>query len=232
MAIKYKGREIEAIVLDFDGTFYSNKKLELKIWTNARKKLVQILINKSVRVDIKLIDHEELLDKYIQLALEKGWENAFIEFGGDIDDFNQIIYAVTKAEFLKFNTVLSDFLQELLKYVPIYIFTGSSRKTVIDALQVLTGELWVSFADNLLASDDMKIAKKPHIAAYEEMLQVFGLDATKTIFVDDQEVEVDAAAKLGIITFLIRENVDKNASSSLHTLIGSLCELQNHLTFE
>lgn len=232
MSIKYKSREINAIVLDFDGTFYSNKELELKIWSEARKKLVDKLISSSNRPEIRATRHEELLTKFVDLAIETGWENSFVEFGGTAADFHEIADNVTKAEYLKFDQKLTDFLQVLSLHVSVYIFTGSNRKTVIDALGVLTKELWIPPANNLLAVDDMKVSNKPNIAAYEEMLNVFGLEAHKTIFVDDQEVEVNSAANLNIITFLINENKDSDVNFELHTPINSLVELQNHLIFE
>ncbi len=232
MSIKYKNKDINAIVLDFDGTFYSNKELELKIWSDARKKFIDKMISSSNRADIRATGHEELLTKFVEHSIEIGWENAFVEFGGAARDFHQIADNVTKAEFLKFDQKLTDFLQVLSQNVSVYIFTGSNRKTVIDAIGVLTKELWIPLSDNLLAVDDMKISNKPNIAAYEEMLDVFGIDATEIIFVDDQEVKVNAAANLNLITFLIDENADSAANFELHTPISSLVELQNHLTFE
>lgn len=232
MSIKYKSKEINAIVLDFDGTFYSNKELELKIWTNSRKKLTEKLILTSTKEKIRETSHEELLTKFVDLAIEIGWENAFTEFGGTATDFHQIADNVSKAEFLKFDQKLTNFLQFLHQHVSVYIFTGSNRKTVIDALKVLIKEQWVLFANNLLAVDDMKISIKPNIIAYKEMLDFFGLDAHKTIFVDDQEVEVNAAADLNIITFLIDEDNNRDTNSDLHTPISSLLELQNYLIFE
>lgn len=232
MSIKYKSKEINAIVLDFDGTFYSNNEVELKIWSEARKKLIANLISSSSRAEIRATESEELLTKFVEHSIEIGWENSFVEFGGTAVDFHEVADNVTKAEFLKFDQKLTDFLQVINQHVPVHIFTGSNRKSVFDALSVLTKDLWQPPAENLLAVDDMKISNKPNIVAYEEMLSVFGLDAQKTIFVDDQEVEVNAAANLNIITFLIDENQDSQANFDLHTPISSLVELQNHLTFE
>ena len=231
MAIKYKDKEIEAIVFDFDGTFYLNEGLEEKIWSDSRKKMVQKLIESSSIADIKKHNQEILLGMFIDRAYKFGWENSFIEFGGNIDDFHQIADNVSKAEHLKHDKDLTNFIKEMQQYVPIRIFTGSTRKTVIDALKVLVDDLWLPLSENLLATDDMRVANKPNKEAYEEMLGVFGIEPSKTIFVDDQEVEVNTAANLDIITFLIQGSGVINKNGNSHVVLNSLVELRNHLNF-
>ncbi|MBP7740957.1 HAD family hydrolase [Candidatus Woesebacteria bacterium] len=236
MTIKYKDKPINALVLDFDGTLYSNEGIEEKIWTDARKKSIQKLIDTSSRVEIKNMNPENLLEMYIKLGNEIGWENTFVKLGGNAIDFHQVADKVTKAEFLKYDEELTNFIREMREIVPVKIFTGSTRETVIDALKVLVGDLWLPLSENLLATDDMKTASKPNKVAYEEMLSVFGFEPSKTIFVDDQEVDVDVAASLDLITFLIQGSktndgeVKNSGADNPHVMISSVVELRNHLS--
>lgn len=232
MTIKYKDKQINAIVLDFDGTFYSNEGIEEKIWTDARKKLVKKLTETSNRADIKNMNPENLFEMYVNLGYEIGWEHTFVQLGGSVPDFHQVADKVTKAEYLKYDEELANFIRELQQFVPVKIFTGSTRETVTDALKVLVGDLWLSLSENLLATDDMKIASKPNKEAYEEMLSVFGFEPSKTICVDDQEVDLNTAASLDIITFLIKgSKTNYSGVENPHVMISSVVELKNHLTF-
>lgn len=46
MPIKFNDKEISALVFDFDGAFYSMGELQDRIFAEARKRMVDILISK------------------------------------------------------------------------------------------------------------------------------------------------------------------------------------------
>lgn len=234
MAIRFKGKEISSIVLDFDGTFYqTDDETELRIWDGIRRAMVSKFFEYRGETDVDGEKFEQLLEDFIQLAGEIGWKPAFIQLGGNSDDFVEIISTVSLAEHLAFDQQLVDLLNELIQHVPVYIFTGSNRKRVFDALEVLIGDLKQIFVEGrVLAADDMKNGLKPDEAAYSEMIERFEIeDSGSTIFVDDQETEVTSAERLGLITFWIQANGGPKKDHP-HVIISSILEITNHLEID
>jgi len=228
MSIKFAGKEVSSIVFDFDGTLYSHEELQDKIWEEPRKKIVRkIFENRGVK-DFTPDEFNQLLEDYIGRAKKVGWDRAFLDLGGDINDYYEITGAASKAEFLEYDEQLVLLLTDIIKQVPIYIFTGSNREIVLKALEVLIGDLWLYFEKSMLAFDDMKIGRKPNENAYQEMIDVFGVDPDKTVFVDDQRVEVDSATSFGMITFLVREE-SKEMMMGPHVVLKSIFQLTDHL---
>ncbi|NCN45251.1 MAG: hypothetical protein COU63_04690 [Candidatus Pacebacteria bacterium CG10_big_fil_rev_8_21_14_0_10_36_11] len=233
MTIELANKKIEAIVLDFDGTFYSaNKELEAKIWGEARKKLITKILEFEGITSFTPEYFNQRLEEFIQEAQLNGWRVSFKKFGGTDEGFDEVISSVSVAEFLDFDQQLVDLLTELMSHVPVYIFTGSHRKRCWDALDVLVGDLINRFENSILAADDMEFGRKPVLAAYQEMVDRFALNPETTIFVDDQLVEVNSAAELGIMTFLIHETTNGEEAIGSHILINSLKKLLDHLVIK
>jgi FMN phosphatase YigB (HAD superfamily) len=115
----------------------------------------------------------------------------------------------------------------------VHIFTGSTRERVFNALKVLIGNSSDQFIyDRVLAVDDMSQGTKPDPEAYQEMLERFNIEPESTIFVDDQLSEVETAASLGMITFLIQKQNLGETELPPHIVLNSLFDLLDHLEID
>lgn len=226
MSVFYKGKEISAIVFDFDKTLYSaDETLEEAIWGEARRKIVSMILEKEGVLNPSSEIFENRLAEYLIEAKKIGWREAALAAGVNNEAFTQAITTVSKAEYLEYSPELVSLFQFLLDQVRLYIFTGSSRNTVLDSLKVLIGELSNYFEDKLLAVDDMEAGQKPSEEAYLELIARFHLEPDKTIFIDDRLEEVSTAMKLGMITFWIGGQEKVTA----HVAIKTVIELFDHL---
>jgi FMN phosphatase YigB (HAD superfamily) len=70
------------------------------------------------------------------------------------------------------------------------------------------------------------------LEAYQEMLERFALEPKSTIFVDDQLSEVETAASLGMITFLLQQASQGETQLGPHIVLKSLYDLLEHLKIE
>ena len=233
MAVSLHGREVSAAVFDFDQTLYRcNGEAEEHMWGDLRRKLVT---DPNVLAKQKIVNPDEetiknLVKTYVELAQEISWKPAFLAMGGNEKDYLEITSSLSIADYLSYDPELVKLLSMLIQHLPVHIFTGSTRGRVFDALEVLLGSLSDQFLyKKVLAVDDMKKGTKPDLAAYQEMLERFRLEPQSTIFVDDQIAEVEAAASLGIMTFLIREQGEDDEAINPHILINSVLDLTKYL---
>jgi FMN phosphatase YigB (HAD superfamily) len=233
MAVNLHGREVSAAVFDFDQTLYPcSGEAEELMWGGLRRKLVtdpDVLAKQGI-VDPDEKTIKKLVKTYVKQAQEIGWKPSFLTMGGNEEAYLEITSSLSIADYLSYDQELVALLSLLMQHLPVHIFTGSTRKRVFDALEVLIGNLSEQFLyQRLLAVDDMKKGSKPDLAAYQEMLERFKLKPESTIFVDDQLSEVEAAASLGMITFLIRELGEEEQSVNPHIVINSVLDLTKHL---
>lgn len=228
MPTTLNGKEvIEAIVLDFDGTCYRvDSETDHKIWGELRRTIAfHSLKNKGISEPTELEIKREV-EAYCQRAEEIGWTRASLETGISEAEYQKIVADVNKAKHLEFDTQLAGALEILLKELPVYVFTGSTRQSVLEALAVLVGDLWLDFEQRLLAMDDMRQGQKPNSEAYQEMIKRFKINPETTILVDDQLAELETAASLGLITFLIS---DRGKTIEPHLVLNKISQLLDYL---
>ena len=234
MSVSIEGKKFSTVILDFDGTFYSTKDgLDEKIWDKARRILIKKLLEKQSRLNVSKNEFEELLNEYIARGRVMGWSDAYVSMDGDEVEFDKVALSVSKAEFLKFDQKLATYLEELMMHIPVFIFTGSNRDVVLDALEVLIGDLYKKFEINLLAADDLGGLRKPQLEAYKGMIETFGLDPGEAVFVDDSLKEVEVATSLGIKTYLLQEQKEDEAEQLIgpHIVIKSIYEFFELINF-
>jgi FMN phosphatase YigB (HAD superfamily) len=230
MSIEFDGRRVEAVVLDFNGTFYiPNKELGKSVWKDARLQLVQKTFEAEGDPSPNGIEFGRRLQNFVDEALEKGWRTTFKRYGGTDEDFDAIINSVHLADFLKFNQELTDFIRELMEHVPVYLFSSSEMDRVFGALKAVIGDLAHELEDNILSGDKMKTARKPNLLAYEEMVEKLGVDPEKTIYADNNWREADAAAEMGFMTFLVDSKLEGMMND--HVVINFLAQMGEHLNF-
>ncbi|MCI5620827.1 MAG: HAD family phosphatase [Lachnospiraceae bacterium] len=80
----------------------------------------------------------------------------------------------------------------------IYILSNFPEKLYHDAAEELS---FAKEADGAIFSWMEKLTK-PNPAIYERLMSRYGLDAEKSVFIDDRQVNLDGAAKVGIHTLL------------------------------
>ncbi len=234
MPVSVNGHEVKAAVFDLDETLYKfPPEKQALIWLDLRRQLVtSALANRGISNP-----SEEMIEKtvatYIKQAKKLGWKHSFLALGGTEEDYPKITGSFSVAEYLSYDAALVELLNLLSNYFPVHIFTGSSRESAFEALEVLLGELSERFtSERMLTSDDMHDGTKPDPEAYQEMLKRFNLEPKSTIFVDDQLSEVETAASLGMITFLLQQESQGAIELPPHILINSLSDLLEHLKIE
>jgi FMN phosphatase YigB (HAD superfamily) len=235
MAVKVNGKEVEAAVLDFDGTFYQLSPADQKrLWGNLHQQLaINALKNTGLdnpsqeKIDKTVSEYERNTDKL-------GYKGSFLALGGTEKDYKRLIsMSVPITEFLTYDFELVKILSILMQHLGVYVFTGSPRERFFNALEELIGNLSDQFVyKRVLAMDDMRQGTKPDRKAYQEMVERFALNPETTIFVDDQQSEVKTAASLGMITFLIQQDSQGQPDFSPHIVIKSLHDLLEHLQIE
>ena len=62
----------------------------------------------------------------------------------------------------------------------------------------------LSVFDNLFFSNELGM-RKPHLEIFEHVLKEIKTDANDSIFIDDKQENLDAAAQLGIKTILFQD---------------------------
>lgn len=99
MTVKFKGKEIETVVLDLDNTMYSPEKMR-KMWEEVRKALIIALlgdIGNSKPMDTEI---EGKLEEWINLASIKGWTLSYIGLGGNNKTFHKIANETDRSKYL------------------------------------------------------------------------------------------------------------------------------------
>jgi FMN phosphatase YigB (HAD superfamily) len=230
MSIELDGKRIDNIVLDFNGTFYiPDKEFQKTVWKDARLQLVQKTFEADGDFSPNGIDFGRRLQDFVDESLKKGWRVTFKRHGGTDEDFDAIINNVHLAEFLQFDQELADFIKELMEHVPVYLFSSSEIERVFSGLEAVIGELAHELEDNILSGDKMEVARKPSPLAYKEMIEKLKINPESTIYADNNWREADAAAEMGLMTFLVDPNLKGFMND--HLVINFLAQMREHLTF-
>ncbi len=231
MSIEIDGKNISAAVFDFNGTFYvPNKEFQKKVWKDARLRLVQKTFEAEGKTSVNGMVFGRRLQDFVDEALANGWRVTFKKYGGKDEEFDAIINDVNLAEYLQFDQQLADFIQELMKHVPVYLFSSSAMDRVFKALEAVVGELAYELENNILSGDKMKKARKPQRAAYEEMVERLAIKPQETVYVDNNWREADVAAELGFLTFLVDPELEGIMNN--HIVIKHLAEMKKYLALK
>jgi FMN phosphatase YigB (HAD superfamily) len=231
VSIEFEGREVSAVVLDFNGTFYiSNKEFQKRVWKDARLQLVQKTFEIEGETSVNGMVFGSRLEDFVQESIQNGWRVTFKRYGGTDEEFDAIINSVNLAEQLEFDQELADFIRELIEHVPVYLFSSSEMDRVFSSLEAVIGELAHELKENILSGDKMERARKPKREAYEEMAEKLGVDPKTTIYADNNWREADMAAELGFLTFLVHQ--EYQGIMNEHVVINLLAQMKDHLVFK
>ena len=69
---------------------------------------------------------------------------------------------------------------------------------------ITINNLWYLFDEYIISSDYKML--KPNRDIFEKMLEMFKIDTSEAIFVDDRQINIDGAEKIGIKSILFKKN--------------------------
>ena len=170
------------------------------------------------------IPKDEIPEKRDRLFLEHGttMRGLNIEYGIDVEDYLQYVHEVDLSKVIQPDQQLRQVLGSLPQDK--WIFTNASRQHADNVLGLLgIADLFMGVIDVL----DTEPWCKPHPEAFEIALKLAGgPEPAETLFVDDLEVNLDAARALGLQTL----RVSGQMIESNHPVINSLVELPTFLS--
>src|SRR3990167_5888152 len=122
MAVYFGAREIETVVLDFDGTLYPPE-LQEEIYAPIRRQLVCWLLgDEAIASPVCVERFQACLDIYEVSARAIGWWPAFQQCGGLWEVYNALVLNAEKAPYLQTDSALGGLLARLHEHVHVIVF--------------------------------------------------------------------------------------------------------------
>jgi HAD superfamily hydrolase (TIGR01509 family) len=177
--------DIQNVVFDFNNVVFEKRMLQLQKHLNDNGGVI-------LSVDKLGILYDQITEKGIEIDTPEFFDELAMELkletltGEDLYNFYSDSNSVIEetAEFIKA-------LKEEGKHI--YYLTNTGR-TTFEART--TTEIFQSF-DGGVASFESE-TKKPDLKIYTLLIEKYGLDVSKTIFIDDKEENIDTARDLGM----------------------------------
>lgn len=221
MPYQFAEKSIKNIVLDFDQTMYPNTvKLRSKQKRLIGRNLVINILTKD-RIPLTTKNISGLESRYHQLAKKIGHSQAFIEIGGDSEDYFPIIKNTEQSPLLKPDIQLINMLQLMKDHANLFIFTGSYFGPVSRALNILLDGKAQNLIKQIIASDSLP-HEKPSQEAYLEMTEALNIKPQESIMVDDRHVEIMAAQSIGMLGIIVGRlhspEITSQANASIRTI--------------
>lgn len=206
---------VKTLLIDLDDTTYPTS---VGVWPLITERVFQYMYA------VVGIPKDEIPEKRDRLFLEHGttMRGLNIEYGIDVQDYLHYVHEVDLSKVIQPDQQLRQALGSLPQDK--WIFTNASRQHANNVLGLLgISDLFMGVIDVL----DTEPWCKPHPEAFEIALKLAGgLQPTETLFVDDLEVNLDAARSLGLQTL----RVSGQMIESNHPVINSLVELPTFLS--
>lgn len=190
---------IKNIIFDFGGVIYD----------------IKHALSKKAFEELGIADFDKLYGHQVQTGLFEQFER------GEVTDehfYNTIrqnlpehttnhqIEKAWNALLIGFDTKKIDLLKRLKKHYKIFLLSNTNRlhhKQFIDDLSAyvdfdsLFNDAWYSH---------LKQMRKPEDRIYLSLLEENGLKASETLFIDDLDTNINAAKKLGLYTYYLKNN--------------------------
>ncbi|HOZ38021.1 MAG TPA: pyrimidine 5'-nucleotidase [Anaerolineaceae bacterium] len=206
---------VKTLLIDLDDTTYPTS---VGVWPLITERVFQYMYA------VVGIPKDEIPEKRDRLFLEHGttMRGLNIEYGIDVEDYLQYVHEVDLSKVIQPDQQLRQVLGSLPQDK--WIFTNASRQHADNVLGLLgIADLFMGVIDVL----DTEPWCKPHPEAFEIALKLAGgPEPAETLFVDDLEVNLDAARALGLQTL----RVSGQMIESNHPVINSLVELPTFLS--
>lgn len=206
---------VKTLLIDLDDTTYPTS---VGVWPILTERVFQYML------DVVGIAKDEIPEKRERLFTEHGttMRGLNIEYGIDVEDYLEYVHEVDLSKVIQPDYELREALSSLPQEK--WIFTNASRKHASNVLQLLgVAEQFLGVIDVM----DTEPWCKPHAEAFEIALKLAGgPQPEETLFVDDLEVNLDAARKMGIQTLRVAAGVVESS----HPVIKNLTELPHFLS--
>jgi len=206
---------VKTLLIDLDDTTYPTS---VGVWPLITERVFQYMYA------VVGIPKDEIPEKRDRLFLEHGttMRGLNIEYGIDVEDYLQYVHEVDLSKVIQPDQQLRQVLGSLPQDK--WIFTNASRQHADNVLGLLgIADLFMGVIEVL----DTEPWCKPHPEAFEIALKLAGgPEPAETLFVDDLEVNLDAARALGLQTL----RVSGQMIESNHPVINSLVELPTFLS--
>lgn len=203
-------KPISTLLIDLDDTTYPTS---IGVWPILTERVFRYMH------DVVGIPKDEIPEKRDRLFLEHGttMRGLNIEYGIDVQDYLQYVHEVDLSKVIEPDYQLKAALSSLPQEK--WIFTNASRQHANNVLGLLgISDLFMGVIDVL----DTEPWCKPHPEAFEIALKLAGgPKPEETLFVDDLEVNLNAARELGIQTVRVSGQVVESS----HPIINNLAEL-------
>lgn len=223
---------IRTVILDFDQTLYpdNDPNLEKAMWDEIKNSLINELLILQKIQKWQAQEFDLLMRQYRDLGPKIGWTSAYYSLGGEPATFTRVARNHPKAKFLKPDKRLKQIMAKWRGHVRVIIFSGSSRHSVEESVNVLLSGQYQDFVETIVADDDLPVGvEKPNRDAYEVLLKSQGIDAMTAVMVDDQPAEIETALALGMQAVLVgtRHSAEIRARFPYH--ISTIHELETVL---
>ncbi len=208
-------KPVKTLLIDLDDTTYPTS---IGVWPILTERVFRYM------QDVVGIPEDEIPEKRDRLFFEHGttMRGLNIEYGIDVQDYLEFVHEVDLSKVIQPDQDLKAALSSLPQEK--WIFTNASRQHANNVLGLLgITDLFMGVIDVL----DTEPWCKPHPEAFEIALKLAGGPQPEdTLFVDDLEVNLDAARALGIQTLRVSSvEVESN-----HPVISRLVELPAFLS--
>lgn len=174
---------IKAIVFDYFGVIVEDSVVSKWIQKNFSdpESRVKAVFENSIKWDLGEVKYPEfnnILSKYTGIPADQIFSTFF--------------------ENIKIHQGIIELIKLLKNNYKIILLSNAPKENL---RKMLKNQNIENLFDEIVISSEHKIMK-PDPKIYEIMLSRGGLDASEAIFIDDRQVNVDAAANLGIKSFL------------------------------
>lgn len=205
MTIKIRGREIDGLIFDVDGTFY-DQEAQRKIFNSVQLELAKALLEFSGSLNPDKEEIEEIRQKYLAEQQRIGsWARAFEKLGGDDTTYRSIADNTDRSQHLSLNPQLLDLLSGVQTKTKLSILTSAPRAVTINTCRAILGHDWENLFAAVVCSDSSGLpAEKPDPQAFLYVLNLIGVESTRTAMMGDSySADIGPATALGMLTIYV-----------------------------
>ncbi len=201
MAVLIENREVDGLLLDVDGSMYSQALAKLIFDDIQTDMVIQLLLTMGFSW-LSEGQVNSMKETFNQRSSEvASHAKAFIEFGGNAGAYHQMLDTVDISKHLTFDPELRETLSWLGQHMRLGIFTSGTEKKTEGTCSTLLGPDWHTLFHTVVSYDTAGLPEeKPGEKAFRFALERLGTRPERTVFIDDTPGAIIPARKLGILT--------------------------------
>lgn len=137
---------------------------------------------------------------------------------------DELIVNAWNAMLLDFPAFRMEILHELKNDYNLYLFSNTNSihlEAVLKETDALFGKgKFESMFEAVFYSHTIGM-RKPHVTAFDKVIQLANIKATETIFIDDSEANIEGAKGAGLHTILAKHPIQSNFVTALNQMLTS-----------